>query len=85
VWIVFHCLLIKQTKPSCAFPSFLALLDGLALDDAPASFRLIAALDDAPTPSFCVLSPTSVARGSCEVLANYPVATLLPKIIARVP
>jgi hypothetical protein len=59
-------------------------LDDLLPKDDIASFGLIAR-DDAPVaiPSFDELPPTSATRGSFEVFANCPVATLLPSIVAR--
>jgi hypothetical protein len=59
-------------------------LDGLLPEDAIVS---LIAVDDPPTfiPSFNELSPTSTQRDSFEVLTNFPVATLFPKIIARFP
>jgi hypothetical protein len=59
-------------------------LDGLLPEDAIVS---LIAVDDPPTfiSSFDELSPTSTQRDSFEVLTNFPVATLFPKIIARFP
>jgi hypothetical protein len=59
---------IKESTPlSTSF----ALLDGLFAEDV------------VPVSSLATLSCTYIANGSFEVLAYYPVATLLPKMLAR--